>query len=41
VPRRPLRLATQTMLLQTVVVAVVAMAGFILATLLLRHEIEL
>lgn len=39
--RRPLRLATQTMLLQTVVVAVVAAAGFTLAALLLRHEIEL
>ena len=38
--RRPLRLATQTMLLQVVVVAVVAAAGFVLATLLLRHELE-
>jgi two-component system CitB family sensor kinase len=38
--RRPLRLATQTMLLQVVVVAIVAAAGFVLATLLLRHEIE-
>ncbi|WP_213453481.1 sensor histidine kinase [Rhizomonospora bruguierae] len=38
--RRPLRLATQTMLLQVVVVAVVAGAGFTLATLLLRTELE-
>ncbi|WP_412538221.1 sensor histidine kinase [Longispora sp. K20-0274] len=38
--RRPLRLATQTMLLQVVVIAVVAAAGFTLATLLLRQEIE-
>ena len=38
--RRPLRLATQTMLLQVVVVTIVAGAGFALATLLLRHELE-
>ena len=38
--RRPLRLATQTMLLQVVVIAVVAAAGFTLAALLLRHELE-
>ncbi|MFR9777047.1 ATP-binding protein [Micromonospora sp. MS34] len=38
--RRPLRLATQTMLLQVVVVAVVAAVGFTLATILLRQEIE-
>ncbi|WP_027344498.1 sensor histidine kinase [Hamadaea tsunoensis] len=38
--RRPLRLVTQTMLLQIVVVAVVAAAGFTLAALLLRHELE-
>ncbi|MEV6970825.1 sensor histidine kinase [Hamadaea sp. NPDC051192] len=38
--RRPLRLATQTMLLQVVVVAIVAAAGFTLAVLLLRYEIE-
>ncbi|NUR31388.1 MAG: histidine kinase, partial [Catenulispora sp.] len=39
--RRPLRLATQTMLLQIIVVAVVAAVGFTLAALLLRHELEL
>ncbi|WP_212823359.1 sensor histidine kinase [Catellatospora sp. TT07R-123] len=39
-PRRPLRLATQTMLLQVVVVAIVAAAGFTIAALLLRSELE-